>query len=299
MRRRTLLATSIATSIATPIATLLAGAAAAAEPAPISIVAAENFYADIAGQIGGPGVAVTAILSNPDEDPHLFEASPSVARAIAGAAIVIANGLGYDDWMGKLLAARGAAQPKSIVVADLLGRKAGANPHLWYAPATMPAVAEALATALTAIDQAHAADYAARLQAFQDSMAPLQARVAALHKRFAGLPITATEPVFGEMAAALGLVVRNVRFQLSVMNDTEPAASDIAAFEADLRHHRVHLLIYNVQATNTAAQRMQRLAKESGIPILGVSETEPAGTTYQRWMLETLAALETALAVAR
>ncbi len=291
MRRRAVLATSVAA--------LIAGAAAAAEPAPIAIVAAENVYADVAGQIAGAGAAVTSILSNPDEDPHLFEASPSVARAIAGAGIVIANGLGYDDWMGKLLAARGAAQPKSLVVADLLGRKAGANPHLWYAPATMPTVAKALAATLAGIDPAHAADYAARLQAFQDSMAPVQAKVAALRQRFAGLPITATEPVFGEMAAAVGLVVRNMRFQLSVMNDTEPAASDIAAFEADLRHRRVRLLIYNVQATNSAAQRMQRLAKESGIPVLGVSETEPAGTTYQRWMLETLTALEATLETTR
>ncbi len=291
MHRRAVLATSLAA--------LVAGGAAAAEPAPITIVAAENVYADVAGQIAGARAAVTSILSNPDEDPHLFEASPSVARAIAGAGIVIANGLGYDDWMGKLLAARSAAPPKSLVVADLLGRKPGANPHLWYAPATMPAVARALAATLTAIDPAHAADYAARLQAFQDSMAPVQAKVAALHQRFAGLPITATEPVFGEMAAALGLVVRNLRFQLSVMNDTEPAASDIAAFEADLRHHRVRLLVYNVQATNTAAQRMQRLAKESAIPIVGVSETEPAGTTYQRWMLETLTRLEAALEATR
>lgn len=70
--------------------------------AAIPIVAAENFYGDIARQIGGDQVHVTAILSNPDTDPHLFEASPSVARAFAGARIVIISGVGYDPWAERL-----------------------------------------------------------------------------------------------------------------------------------------------------------------------------------------------------
>jgi zinc/manganese transport system substrate-binding protein len=65
----------------------------AARAAPINIVAAENFYGDIAKQIGGPDVNVTSILSNPDQDPHLFEVSPSVGRAVSAARIVIYNGI--------------------------------------------------------------------------------------------------------------------------------------------------------------------------------------------------------------
>jgi zinc/manganese transport system substrate-binding protein len=262
---------------------------------PVRIVAAENFYGDIAAQVAGADAAVSSILSNPDEDPHLFEASPTVARDLASADIAVANGLDYDPWMGKLLAASPHPGRQSVVVAALLGRQAGENPHLWYDPATMPAYARALADDLGRVDPVHAGEYRARLAQVLGSLHPIEARVAALRARFAGLPVTATEPVFGDMAEALGLRMRNARFQLAVMNDTEPAASDVAAFEDDLRQRRVRLLVYNSQASDTAARRLLDLAREAGVPVLGVTETEPAHTSYQAWMLAQLDALEQAL----
>ncbi len=262
---------------------------------PPSIVAAESFYGDIAGQIAGPGVPVASILSSPDQDPHLFEASPSTARLVSAARIVIYNGLDYDAWMDKLVRATQNPGRQVLVVAQLVQRKAGANPHLWYDPAVMPVVATALADRLAAADPAHRAEYAQRLQAFKASLQPLDAKVAAMRTRFAGVPVTATEPVFGYMAAALGLVVRSERFQLAVMNGAEPRASDVAAFEADLKGRGVRALLYNSQATSPAAERLLRLARDAGIPVVGVTETQPAGMTYQSWMLAQLEALETAL----
>ncbi|MGC1642520.1 MAG: zinc ABC transporter substrate-binding protein, partial [Pseudolabrys sp.] len=111
----------------------------------IAVVATENFYGDIARQIGGDRVAVVSIMSNPDQDPHLFETTPATVRQIAKAQIVIVNGANYDPWMEKLLAATPRAGRVVITAADLTGRKAGDNPHLWYDPATMPAVATAFA----------------------------------------------------------------------------------------------------------------------------------------------------------
>jgi len=267
-------------------------------PTPTSaptIVAAENFYGDVAAQIAGPGIQVTSILSSPDQDPHLFEASPSTARALSAARIVIYNGVDYDPWMAKLVRATRSPTRQVIVAGDLVQRKAGVNPHLWYDPAVMPAVAKALADTLATADPAHAAEYAQRLQAFTASLKPMNDKIAALRVRFAGQPVTATEPVFGYMAAALGLVVRNERFQLAVMNNTEPRQSDVAAFEADLKGRRVRALLYNSQATGPTAQRMVRLAKEAKIPVMGVTETQPGGGTYQSWMLSQLDALEAAL----
>ncbi len=113
-----------------------------------SIVAAENFYGDVAQQLAGPDVTVSSILSNPDQDPHLFEASPSVARLLSGAAIVVYNGADYDPWMSKLLAASRSPDRKVIIVADLVHRKPGDNPHLWYDPPTMPAYGKALVATL-------------------------------------------------------------------------------------------------------------------------------------------------------
>jgi zinc/manganese transport system substrate-binding protein len=272
---------------------LLAIRAASAEP--IAIVAAENFYGDVAAQIGGERVKVISILSNPDQDPHLFEASVSTARNLAAARIVIYNGADYDPWMTKLLTASRASGRVAIEVARLVGKKSGNNPHLWYDPSTMPAVAEALAAELARLDPDHLADYKSRRDALRASLKTVDDKIASLRERYAGVRVTATEPVAGYLAAAIGLEVRNERFQLAVMNGTEPSASDIAAFQTDLRTRAVKLLLYNSQTSEALTQKMRAIAQEAGVPIVGVSETEPAGLTYQAWMVSVVAAIETGL----
>ena len=261
----------------------------------IKIVAAENFYGDIAQQLAGDNAQTTSILSNPDEDPHLFEASPSVARDLASAKIVVYNGVDYDPWMTKLVAANKAPGRRVIVAGELLHKKSGVNPHLWYDPATAPAVAKAITAALLAEDPTHKSDYEQRLQAFTESLKPITAKVAELRNTGAGMPVTATEPVFGYMATALGFKMRNERFQLAVMNNTEPAASDVAAFENDLKMKRVKLFFYNSQATDSAAQRLLKIAQDNQIPVVGVTETLPPGKTFQQWMEGELDAVEKAL----
>ena len=277
------------------LAVLLATSVPAWAAAPVDVVAAENFYGDVARQIGGAEVKVTSILSNPDQDPHLFEASPSVARDISAARVVIYNGIDYDPWMQKLLEAARSPNRTAIVVADLVGKKPGDNPHIWYDPATMLALAKTLANDLGSVDSTHKPDYQQRLARFQQSMQPIQAKIAALRGRLAATQVTATEPVFGYMFAALGMEVRNMAFQISVMNNTEPSASDVAAFENDLKTRQVKLLIYNSQASDPVAERMQKIARASHVPVVGASETEPPGKTYQAWMLGELDAVDRAL----
>ena len=263
---------------------------------PLTVVAAENFYGDLAQQIGGPAVHVTSILTNPNQDPHTFEASPSTARAIADAGLVVYSGADYDPWVANLLAASKAPDRKVIVVADLVHRKSGDNPHLWYDPATMPALAKTLAAEFAGRDPVHRADYESRLQAFLASLEPMNRKIAALRQKYAGQPVSATEPVFGYMSDALGLDMRNQPFQIAVMNDTEPSASQIAAFEKDLKTRAVKVLFYNSQVTDDLTARLQKTAQESGVPIVGVSETEPPGLSYQAWMGGQLEATGKALA---
>jgi len=279
---------------------LLAGPAAAqTAPGQVRIVAAENVYGDVARQVAGGNADVASILTNPDQDPHLFEASPSVARLLSAATIVVCNGADYDPWMTKLLAASRVPNRTPIIVADLVHRKAGDNPHLWYDPPTMPAFAKALAAVLAERDPTHQPEYRERLDAFLASLKPMEARLATIRGTFAGTPVTATEPVFGYMATALGLAMRNERFQIAVMNETEPRMSDVAAFENDLRQHVVRVLFYNSQASGAAARRMVRIARDSNIPVVGVTETEPAGKSYQDWMMDELDAVARALAAPR
>jgi zinc/manganese transport system substrate-binding protein len=266
----------------------------AANAAPLSVVAAENVYGDVAAQIGGPYVTVTSILHRPGQDPHLFEASASAARALADADITIAEGGGYDPWMTSLLDASPRPGRRSLVVAELMHR-VGGNPHLWYDPATMPVAAAALARAMAAADPAHAAVFAARRDRFLGSLAPLDAKIATLRARFTGVPVAATEPVFAPLAAALGLVMREAPFQLAVMNGTEPSASEVAQFEDDVRGRRVGALIVNTQVRDAAASRLAALARQSGVPVVGVTETLPEGRNFQSWMLDEMDALDHAL----
>src|SRR5208283_1848560 len=174
---------------------LAAAAPASAADGKVALVAAENFYGNVAQQIGDDRVSVASILNSPDQDPHLFEVSPSVVRQIAAARIVVYNGADYDPWMRQLL--RVTAKPGRVVIiaADLVDKKSGDNPHIWYDPATMPAVARALAAAFTAADPAHNDDYAARLKTFLASLEPLNEKIAAIGGKYAGVAVTASEPV--------------------------------------------------------------------------------------------------------
>jgi zinc/manganese transport system substrate-binding protein len=275
-------------------APFLSAGAFAADGVPV--VAAENFYGDVARQIGGDHVAVTSILSNPDEDPHLFETSPSTARAIADAGIVIYNGAGYDPWMEKLVSASSSESRTAIVAAALAGRKAGDNPHLWYDPATLPAVAKALAGELARRDPANATDYEANLTKFTISMEKIGKEIADVRKTYGGTEVTATEPVFGYMAEALGFEMLNGKFQTAVMNDAEPTPKQVIAFEKSLKDGSAKILFYNSQVADQATERLLRIARANKVSVIGVTETMPAGQTVQRWFGGQIKAIEKALA---
>jgi zinc/manganese transport system substrate-binding protein len=273
----------------------LALACASAHGEPVRIVAAESVYGDIARQIGGEDVRVTSILAGPIQDPHAFEPSAATARAVADARLLIYNGAGYDSWVTRLIAASSSQSRDVVEVARLAGRRAGANPHFWYDTRAISALATALNARLTQIDPVHRAAYAARLRDFEASLAALRERIATLHSRYAGTRVTATEPVFDYMADALGLEMRNPRFQLAIMNGTEPSAAAIAAFERDLRTRAVKILFYNTQTGQALAERMRALAERAGVPVVPITETKPEGQSYQAWMLSQLDALERAL----
>jgi zinc/manganese transport system substrate-binding protein len=276
--------------------TFVALADAHAAGGKVAVVAAENFYGDVAQQIGRDQVSVVSILSNPAQDPHLFETAPSVVREILSAQVVIYNGADYDPWMERVLKVTPKPGRVVIVAADLMHTKSGDNPHLWYDPATMPAVAKALAAALSAADPPHADYCATGLRAFLASLQPVNDKIAAIRGKYAGATAAATEPVFGYMADELHLMLLERRFQLSIMNNTEPSAGDLAAFDNDLKMHKVRVLFYNKQASDKIVQHLVDLARASNIPVVGVTETCPPGLSYQNWMLSELDQTETALA---
>ncbi|HLW48478.1 MAG TPA: zinc ABC transporter substrate-binding protein [bacterium] len=263
----------------------------------IPIVAAENFYADVIGQIAGDHVILTSIISDPNADPHEYETSARDIAAIARARLVIVNGIGYDGFMTKLLRASPNPAREVIVVAALVGRKDGDNKHLWYGPPTMLRFARTVTEALARIDAANARSYHDWLLLFETSYKPFTDKVAALRGKIAGTPIAVTEPVFNYMADALGLkVLTPEEFQRAIEEGEDPPARALAQMEDQLHAHRVKVLMYNTQTVTPLTEKVKRDAKQFGVPIVGVSETlPPGGLNYQRWMLSQLDALEQAL----
>jgi zinc/manganese transport system substrate-binding protein len=275
---------------------LLAPFRADAGDVPIPIVSAQSFYGEVAAAVGGNRVTVESVPVSPDADPHDFSPSPSVARAIADATIIVFNGAGYDHWMDHLLHATATRERIVIEAAVLVGVGQGDNPHIWYDPRTMPAMAAALAEALGRLDPTEAEAFEERRQAFVATLAPIDDKVAAIKGRFEGTLIAATEPVFGPMADALGLTTTNQRFQTAIMNETEPSARDIAAVIDDIANGRVKALIYNTQVADAMTDQLVDTANRADVPVVGVTETNPDGQAYADWMLGQLDALENALA---
>jgi len=262
----------------------------------LKIVAAENFYGGVAQQIAGSGATVKSILTNPNQDPHEFTTNASTAKAGADADIVIYNGLSYDPWMDKLLATQGKPDRVVIDVADLIGGKEGDNPHIWYDPRTMPALGAKLVEVLGKINPAQAGAYQKRLDDFNASMKPELDKIAAMRAASAGLEVTATEPVFGYMADALGFKMLNYDFQIKIMNDAEPTADQTAAFEKSLTSRTAKILFYNSQVTDPTTDRIQKIAKKSGVPVVGVTETQPPDQkSYVGWMMHELDGVQAAL----
>jgi zinc/manganese transport system substrate-binding protein len=263
----------------------------------IAVVGAENQYADVAAQIGGKYVTATAILSNPNTDPHTFEASTSVAKELSAARLVVQNGLGYDDFMGKLEQATFSASRRVIVAQNVLGLPDSTeNPHLWYDPKTMPAVAKAIAAQLSAIQPSHKAYFEAQLTAFDTSMKSWTTDLAAFKRSHAGTPAAVSEPVADYTLEAAGIDVKTPwSLQAAIMNDTDPSPQDSAAQDALFNGKQVKVFIYNQQVTDSITSRYLSLAHANGIPVVGVYETMPTGYHYQKWMEAELAALQKAI----
>src|SRR5579862_19052 len=299
-RARSLAAVMVSLGVA-----LLASACSSAragspsDPGLIVAVGAENEYANVIAQVGGKYVQASAIMSNPNTDPHTFEASASVAREVSAAQLVVQNGVGYDTFMNTIENASPNSSRKVIVVQNLLGLAAGTpNPHLWYMPSTMPTVANAIATDLAEIAPAHASYFKANAAAFIASLTAWDQAIAAFKTRYPNTPVATTEPVADYMLQAAGADnLTPFKFQADIMNGVDPAPQDVSLETGLFTQHRVKVLVYNQQVTDTLTQTFISAAQSARIPVIGVYETMPTpGYNYQSWMLAEVTALHNAVA---
>ncbi|MGD0244799.1 MAG: zinc ABC transporter substrate-binding protein [Streptosporangiaceae bacterium] len=282
-------------------ASLLAGCTsslAAASNGKIVAVGAENEYADVIQQVGGKYVQASAIMSNPNTDPHTFEASAATGRLVNASQLVVQNGLGYDTFMDTIENAVPDSSRHVIVVQKLLGLPDSTpNPHLWYKPGVMAKVARAIAEGLGAIEPGHASYFQANAKAFTDSLTKWTNAIAALKASYPGTPVATTEPVADYLLQAVGADNRTPwAFQADIMNGTDPSAQDVAIERGLFTKHQVTVFLYNQQVTDSLTESFIALARANNIPVVGVYETMPEpGYRYQSWMLAEVRALRAAV----
>lgn len=292
------------------VATVLAGAAVAALAAcattpqtgastgKVRVVAAENFWGSIAKQLGGTKVTEASIISNPNTDPHDYEPTAADARTISEAKLVVVNGIGYDPWASKLLAANPVDGRQTLNVGDLLGLKDGDNPHQWYSAAHVRQVAAAITADYKRLDPADAAYFDDQQQHFETTaLAEYNRLIAQIRSRYAGTPVGASESIVSPLAATLGLkMLTPYSFLKAISEGGEPTAQDKATIDAQIRNKEIRIYIYNSQNATPDVIAQVREARARHIPVTTVTETlTPANLTFEQWQVSQLERLESAL----
>jgi zinc/manganese transport system substrate-binding protein len=267
----------------------------------IQVVAAENFWGSIAAQLGGGHVKVTSIIDNPAADPHDYEPTAADARTVATARYAIVNGIGYDSWAGKLLAANPAPQRTVLTVGDLVGVKDGGNPHRWYSPSDVHRVIERITADYKKADPADAAYFDARRTAFEkQTLGEYNRLIAAIKASYAGTPIGASESIVSPLADGLGLkMLTPYSFLSAISEGSDPTAHDKALIDRQIARRQIKVYLYNSQNATPDVQAQVNAAKAAGIPVATVTETlTPAGATFQQWQVRELQGIQQALAQA-
>jgi zinc/manganese transport system substrate-binding protein len=265
----------------------------------IRVVAAENFWGSIASQLGGSHVRVTSIIDNPDADPHDYEPTAADARTVAGAQYTVVNGIGYDAWADKLLAANPGSGRTGLKVGDLVGIKPGGNPHRWYSPADVHRVVDRITADYKKLDPADAASFDQLRTTFETrTLGTYNQLIASIRATYGGTPIGASESIVSPLADGLGLkTLTPYSFLSAISEGTDPTAHDKALIDRQVKDKQIKIYVYNSQNATPDVQQQVKEAKAEGIPVATVTETPtPAGASFQEWQVRQLRGIQQALA---
>jgi len=287
-------------ALAFAAAAVIAGCAgiSTASPNGVSVVAAENFWGSIATQIAGNEASVQSVITNPAQDPHSYEPTANDARVLATSQLAIVNGVGYDPWAPKLLAANPDSSRIVLDVGKVFGLHDGDNPHRWYDPADVDTVARTIATDLARLDPKHAGYYQRRLNTFDTAgLAQYHRLIAQINSRYKNVPVGASESIFALQAPALGLnLISPYSFMKANSEGTEVSAQDTITAQDQITRHQIKVWIYNSQNATPEIQQLNALARANHIPIATITETlAPATATFEQWQVDQLERIERAL----
>jgi zinc/manganese transport system substrate-binding protein len=297
--KRLLALVTLAGALALLVAVTALSQGSSAGAGALEVVAAENMWGSIATQLGGDRVHVTSIVANPATDPHDYEPTALDARTLASAQLVIVNGIGYDPWAPKLLAANPVDGRVVVTVGDVVGIRPGDNPHQWYSPQSVVRVVGAISAAYARLDPKDAT-YFARLRTrfVTHGLAGYRAELATIRRRYHGVRVGASESIFSPLAPALGLdLVTPPSFLTAISEGTEPTPQDLATIERQIAERRIEVWVYNRQNSTPDVQRLTNAARARGIAVTTITETlSPQTATFQSWQVAQLRALQRALA---
>lgn len=268
----------------------------------LRVVATTTIFADLIAQIGGSRVTVTALVPKGGE-VHTFDPTPSDARRLAEADLVVANGLGLDDWLTKVAAEAGTTAPivrlaenlpgaTYLTDADHDGAHGGAvNPHLWLDVGNGRRYVARIAEELARLDPAGTEAYTAAAAAYDARLAELDAWI---RERIGAIPaanrrVISSHEAFPYYAAAYGLEIVDV---IVPSPGQEPSAGQIARLIEAIRSSGVRAILAEAQFNPALAER---IAAETGVPVVSNlysdSVGDPPADTYEgvmRWDTERL-----------
>ena len=267
------------------------------QPTRLTAVATTSAWGSILSQLAGDRVDTRSLVPNPNTDPHDYEPTPADARSLSLARLVVENGAGYDDWARRVLAASPDSRRVVLDVAHLVGVTAGDNPHLWYSPADVDRVVDAVASGLARVDPRDATYFGRQRDRLTQRLTHYHSLVQQIRARFAGVPIGASESIVAPLARTLGLdLVTPPGFLRAVSEGVEPAAADKTAVDTQIRDHRIAAYVYNPQNSTPDVVGQVAAARRAGIPVVAMTETlTPVGATFQDWQVAQLESLQTAL----
>src|SRR6476646_4030752 len=254
-----------------------------------SVVASTNVWGSVASAVVGDHASVKAIISNPADDPHSFEATPSDAASIADASLLVYNGGDYDHWVDDVLSSHRNVQ--AVDAYSLLSSSIPqpANEHVFYDLETVKAVAQQIADRLSQSDAEHSEAYKTNADKFAQQADTIAAAERAIGASHPGATVVATEPVAHYLLVNSGIVDKTPEgFTKSIEEDTDPSPADLAAVLDLLKNRQVSALVYNTQTQTDVTKQIQDAANQASVPIIDVTETLPAGTDYLTWQRQTV-----------
>ncbi len=267
----------------------------------IAVVAAENFWGSIAAQVGGEHVTVRSIIASPDTDPHDYEPTPADGRALATAQYVIANGVGYDPWVAKLVNANPAPARSVLTVGELVGVKEGGNPHRWYSPDDVHRVIGQIAADYERIDPTDAGYFDQQKQTYEtNGLAGYNQLIADIKSKYGATPIGASESIVTPLAEGLGLGLATPESFLDAVSEgTDPTAADKITVDQQIKTKQIKIFVFNRQNSTPDVAALVTAAKDQGIPVATITETlVPATASFQDWQVGQLRGIEQALSQA-